>query len=62
MTDSGHEPTDDYERRLQRLREAIAEGEKGEAVPWTPELMEQIRREADARQRRGKMPNPDVCP
>lgn len=51
-----------HDRKLQRLREAIAEGEKGEGVPWTPELMEQILRNADERQRRGEMPNPDVCP
>ena len=51
-----------HDRKLRRLRDAIAEGEKGEAVPWTPELMEQILRNADERQRRGEMPNPDVCP
>lgn len=53
---------DAHDRKLQRLREAIAEGEKGVAVPWTPELMEQILRNADERQRRGEKPNPDVCP
>ncbi len=37
----------EYDRRLQRLRMAIAEGETGEALPWTPELMDQILREAD---------------
>lgn len=50
---------DEYDRRLQRLREAIAEGE---GQPWTPELMAEIRREADAMRRRGEAPNPDVCP
>jgi putative addiction module CopG family antidote len=53
---------DDYDRRLARLRAAIAEGEKGEGVLWTPELMDQISREAEERWRRGEKPNPDVCP
>lgn len=53
---------DEHDRRVQRLREAIVEGEEGEALPWTPELMEQLTREADAMQRRGERPDPDVCP
>jgi putative addiction module CopG family antidote len=53
---------DEYDRKLQRLREAIAEGENGDPVPWTPELMEQILREADEMYRRGELPDPDVCP
>lgn len=53
---------DDYDRRLARLRAAIDEGEVGEAVPWTPELMEQLTREAEEMQRRGEKPHPDVCP
>jgi putative addiction module CopG family antidote len=51
-----------HDRKLQRLREAIAEGEKGEGVPWTPELMDQLRREADEMRHRGEKPDPDVCP
>jgi putative addiction module CopG family antidote len=43
----------EHDRRLVRLREAIAAGEEGEAVPWTPELKEQLSREADAMQRDG---------
>jgi hypothetical protein len=39
MTDAELEPPDECERRLDRLRAAIAAGEEGEAVPWTPELM-----------------------
>jgi putative addiction module CopG family antidote len=53
---------DEHDRKLQRLRELIAEGEKGEGTPWTPDLMKQIRREADEMHRRGEAPNPDVCP
>ena len=53
---------EDYDRRLQRLRAAIAKGEAGEEIPWTPELMDEISREAEARRRRGEKPNPDVCP
>ncbi len=53
---------DEQDRRLQRLRAAIAEGDEGEAIPWTPELMEQLSREADETVREGIPPHPDVCP
>jgi putative addiction module CopG family antidote len=53
---------EEHDRRLLRLREAIAEGEVGEAVPWTPELMAQLRQEAEQMKRRGELPDPDVCP
>jgi putative addiction module CopG family antidote len=53
---------DDYDRRMQRLREAIALGEEGEAVPWTPELMVELSRAAEEMRRRGETPDPDVCP
>ncbi len=55
---------DEHDRRLhlQRLRAAIAKGEEGEALPWKPELMARLTREADEMQRRGEMPDPDVCP
>jgi antitoxin ParD1/3/4 len=48
--------------RVQRLREALAEGEKGDAIPFTPELVAQLKREAARMAREGKQPNPDVCP
>lgn len=50
------------DRQLERLRAAIAAGEEGEAIPWTPGLMDQIRREADEMHLRGDLPDPDVCP
>ena len=53
---------EDYDRRLARLRALIAEGEEGEGVPWTPELMKQLSREADEMLLRGESPDPDVCP
>jgi hypothetical protein len=62
VTDSEFDLPDDFERRLHRLRAAIAEGEKGEGVPWTPKLMEQLWREADEMRRRGEKADPDVCP
>jgi hypothetical protein len=46
---------------MERLRGAIASAEKGEALPWTPELMAQLSREAEEMQRRGESPDPDVC-
>lgn len=53
---------DGYDRQVQRLRAAIAEGEQGETIPWTPEMMEQLSREADEMFLRGEKPDPDVCP
>ncbi|HEY7033561.1 MAG TPA: type II toxin-antitoxin system ParD family antitoxin [Thermomicrobiales bacterium] len=53
---------DEHDRRLQRLRAAIAEGDKGEALPWTPELMEQLTREAEEMVREGIGPHAKVCP
>ena len=52
--------------RFQRLRGLIAEGfasaERGELVELTPELMDELAREADEMTRLGTRPNPDVCP
>jgi putative addiction module CopG family antidote len=53
---------DEHDRRRQRLRAAIAEGEAGEAIPWTPELTERLSREAEEMTRQGLKPHPDVCP
>lgn len=53
---------DEHDRPMRRLRVAIAEGEIGEAIPWTPELVEQLSREVDEMLRRGEQPAPDVCP
>lgn len=52
----------DERDRRQRLRAALAEGEKGPGIPFTPELLEEIDREVDERVRRGDKPSPDVCP
>ena len=52
--------------RLARLRVAIAIGDaqlsRGEGIPYTDQLMEEIEREADEALRRGDDPGPDVCP
>jgi putative addiction module CopG family antidote len=53
---------EEHDRRLLHLREAIDEGEVGEAIPWSPELMEQLSREAEEMEQRGELPDPDVCP
>ena len=56
----------DDQERLAALRAAIAIGdeeiERGEVVPYTPELLEEIKRNAEKKLREGRMPNPDVCP
>jgi len=56
----------DDQERLAALRAAIAIGDeaigRGEVVPYTPELLEEIKRNAEKKLREGHMPNPDVCP
>jgi antitoxin ParD1/3/4 len=57
---------DERDRRLEWLRIAIAKSDeqiaRGEGIPYTPELLEEIDREVDERFCRGEMPNSDVCP
>lgn len=57
---------DARDRRLHELRASIAEGlasiERGEGREWTPELMEEIERQADEQIRLGIPPKADVCP
>jgi antitoxin ParD1/3/4 len=48
--------------RLRQLRAALAEGEKGEGIRFTPELVAQMKQEAAQMAREGKQPKPDVCP
>jgi putative addiction module CopG family antidote len=54
------------DRRLRELRESIAAGlngiERGNGYELTPELIEEIDREADDGIERGLIPKPDVCP
>ena len=54
------------DRRVQEIRASIAEGlaaiERGEGIELTPELMEEIDREADEQIRLSLPPDPDVCP
>lgn len=54
------------EGRRQELREKLQVGldelDRGEGIAWTPDLMDQIEREADEMFRRGETPDPDVCP
>ena len=52
----------EHERFL-RLRALVREGfESGEGVELTPELMDEIEREAEEAYQRGEQPDPDVCP
>ncbi len=54
------------EQRIREIRASIDEGraaiERGEGREWTPELRDEINREADERIRLGRLPDPDVCP
>jgi putative addiction module CopG family antidote len=57
---------DVYDRRLLQLRAKIQVGldelDRGEVYELTPELWDEINREADEALRRGEPPDPDVCP
>jgi antitoxin ParD1/3/4 len=57
---------DRRDQRLQELRASIAEGlaaiERGEGIELTPEVWEEIEREAHERFLIGHQPKPDVCP
>jgi putative addiction module CopG family antidote len=44
----------DERDRLAWLRSAVADGEVGEGVPYTPQLMERLKREAEEDHRVGK--------
>jgi antitoxin ParD1/3/4 len=52
--------------RLAPLRAAIAVGDaqlaRGEGIPYSSELMDEIEREAEEAYRRDEQPGPDVCP
>lgn len=49
--------------RFLQLRALVREGfESGEAVELTPEVMDEIEREAEAADQRGETPSPHVCP
>ncbi len=52
--------------RLARLRAALAAGDaevaRGEGIPYTAALFEEIRHEVEERLSRGEQPDPDVCP
>lgn len=54
------------EQRIREIRASIEVGlveiESGGGHEWTPELMEEIRREAEEMIRLGRRPKPDVCP
>jgi antitoxin ParD1/3/4 len=54
------------ERDLESLRAKLQIGidqlDRGEGIPYTPELMAELRREAKERIRHGELPDPDVCP
>jgi antitoxin ParD1/3/4 len=56
----------DERERLEQLRAKLQVGidqlDRGEGIPFTPELLDEIDREVDERLRRGEQPSPDVCP
>lgn len=56
----------DERDRLAKLRAAIAVGDaqlaRGEGIPYTSELMDEIEREAAEAFQRGEKPRLDVCP
>ena len=52
----------DERDRFRRLKAALAEGEQGDGIRFTPELMEQIKRDAERMEREGRDPKSEVCP
>lgn len=56
---------DEYDR-TQELRAKLHIGldqlDRGEGIPLTPELFEQIKQNAARKDREGYQPDPDVCP
>jgi putative addiction module CopG family antidote len=53
---------DERDRKRAWLLEALAEGEKGEAIEFTPERAEQLFQSARRRAKAGERPSPDVLP
>lgn len=57
---------EEHDRHLEWVRHAVAEGfaqvERGEGIPYTVDLLDEIDREVDERFLRGEKPGPDVCP
>lgn len=57
---------DAQERQLEELRVKLHAGlgqlDRGEGIPFTPELVRQMRQDAIDRFHRGDSPNPDVVP
>jgi putative addiction module CopG family antidote len=53
---------EERDRKHAWLLEALAEGEKGEAIEFTPELREELFQSALRRAKAGERPNPDVLP
>jgi len=52
----------DRRDKVERLRALIREGEEGEGIPYSSELLAEIEQESEERFLRGEIPNPDVCP
>lgn len=51
------------DQQMQQLRAKIQDGlDSGDGVELTPEVMDEIEREAEAAYHRGEQPDPDVCP
>jgi putative addiction module CopG family antidote len=53
---------EERDRKHAWLLEALAEGEEGEAIQFTPELAAALRERARQRAKAGVRPNPAVCP
>jgi len=56
----------DQRDQLDRLRASLAEADaqidRGEGIPFTPEVFERIKQNARRKFETGHRPNPDVCP
>ncbi len=48
--------------RLRAFRDAVAKGEEGDGITFTPELVKELKRRSDRMVREGISPTPDVLP
>jgi Arc/MetJ-type ribon-helix-helix transcriptional regulator len=61
IADAVEQVMDEYRWEVDEdLLEASAEADRGEGVPWTPELREQILRESEEASRRGDPVSDDI--
>ena len=66
VVDAAVQLLEDQELKTQRLRDMLQIGfeqeARGELIEYTPDFMDRIAEESEARFLAGELPSPDVCP